>query len=89
MAPKPDKKTGRIPTEEELVRWQRIRPLMNEVLQAKGLVLIAEGKVHVTGLRGPLEDGWEDKVGAFASEIAPRLREAAAGSTTLHPARIY
>jgi hypothetical protein len=89
MAPKPDKKTGRMPTEEELARWQRIRPLMNEVLQAKGLVLVAEGKVHVSGLKGPLEDGWEDKVGALASEIAPRaaegLREAATGSTTCIP----
>jgi hypothetical protein len=86
MAPKPDKETGRMPTEEELARWQRVRPLMNEVLQGKGLVLVAEGEVHVTGLKGPLEVGWEDKVGAFASEIAlrvaERLRETANGSTT-------
>ena len=26
MAPQPDKKTGRIPTEEELAKWQRVRP---------------------------------------------------------------
>jgi hypothetical protein len=70
MAPKRDKKTGRIPTEEELAKWQRIRPLMNEVLQAKELVSVAEDKVHVNGLKGPLEDGWQDKVGAFASRIA-------------------
>ena len=93
MAPTPDKKTGRMPTEEELARWQRVRPLMNEVLQGKGLVLVAEGKVHVTGLKGPLEDGWEDKVSAFASEIALTVAkgpgEAAVDSTTLHPARIY
>ena len=86
MAPTPDKKTGRMPTEEELARWQRVRPLMNDVLQGKGLVLVAEDKVHVSGLKGPLEDGWEDKVGAFASEIALAVakgpREAAAGSTT-------
>ena len=82
MAPTPDKKTGRMPTEEELARWQRIRPLMNDVLRGKGLVLVAEDKVHVGGLNGPLEDGWEDKVGAFASEIALAVakdpREAAA-----------
>jgi len=86
MAPKPDKKTGRMPTEEELARWQRIRPLMNEVLQAKGLVLVAEDKVHVGGLKGPLEDAWEDKVGAFASRIALGVadvpRDAATGSAT-------
>ena len=75
MAPKPDKKTGRMPTEEELARRQRIRPLMNEALQGKELVPVAEEKVHVTGLKGPLEDGWEEKVGAFASRIALGVAE--------------
>ena len=70
MAPKPDKKTGRMPTEEELAKWQRIRPLMNDVLQAKGLVPVAEDNVYVNGLKGPLEDGWEGKIAAIASEIA-------------------
>ena len=37
MAPKPDKKTGRIPTEEEICKFQRVRPIMNELLQGKGL----------------------------------------------------
>jgi hypothetical protein len=68
-APKPDKKTGRIPTEEELAKWQRVRPIMNEILQAKGLVKVAEDKVLVTGLKGPLEDAWQEKVSAFASRI--------------------
>jgi len=89
MAPKPDKKTGRMPTEEELARWQRVRPLMNEVLQGKGLVLVAEDKVHVGGLKGPLEDGWEDKVDVFASRIAMDVaavpRKAATGSATRIP----
>jgi hypothetical protein len=69
MAPQPDKKTGRIPTEEELVRWQRVRPIMNELLQAAGLVKVAEDKVLVTGLKGPLEGGWQKKVAAFAVRI--------------------
>ncbi|MGZ5409726.1 MAG: hypothetical protein ACXWDJ_06990 [Aeromicrobium sp.] len=30
-APKPDKKTGRMPTEEEMARWQRVIPIMNEI----------------------------------------------------------
>src|SRR6201993_1395973 len=34
-APKPDKKTGRMPTEEELAKWQRVRPIMNEILETK------------------------------------------------------
>ena len=31
--------------------------------------------MHVTGLKGPLEDGWEDKVGAFANRIALGVAE--------------
>ena len=69
MAPQPDKKTGRIPTEEELARWQRVRPIMNEILQGAGLVKVAEDKVLVTGLKGPLEEGWQKKVEAFAARI--------------------
>jgi hypothetical protein len=68
-APKLDKKTGRIPTEEELAKWQRVRPIMNEILQGKGLVNVAEDKVHVTGLKGPLEDGWQKEVEAFVTRI--------------------
>jgi hypothetical protein len=69
MAPRPDKKTGLVPSEEEICRYQKVRPIMNELLQGKGLVEIAEDKVFVTELRGPLEDGWETKVGAFAARI--------------------
>ncbi len=68
-APRPDKKTGRMPTEEELARWQRVRPIMNEILQGAGLVKVAEDKVLVTGLKGPLEEGWQKKVEAFADRI--------------------
>lgn len=69
-APRPDKKTGRLPTEEEQAKWQRVRPTINQILQEKGMVRVAEEKVLVTGLKGPLEDGWEKKVEAFASLIA-------------------
>jgi hypothetical protein len=68
-APQPDKKTGRMPTEEEIARWQRVRPIMNELLQKKGLVNVAEDRVYVTGMKGPLEDGWEKKVEGFAARI--------------------
>ena len=68
-APQPDKKTGRTPTEEEMARCQRIIPIMNELLQGKGLVGVAEGKVLVTGMKGPLEDGWQQKVEVFADRI--------------------
>jgi menaquinone-dependent protoporphyrinogen IX oxidase len=69
-APKPDRKTGRVPTDEELVATgQRVRPIMNQILQGKGLVEVAEDKVFVTGLKGPLEDGWQRKVEAFAARL--------------------
>ncbi len=68
-APKPDKKSGRMPTEEELAKWQRVRPIMNEILQGKDLVKVAEDKVFVTGLKGPLEDGWHQKVEAFVARL--------------------
>ena len=68
-APQPDKKTGRLPTPEEMAKWQRVIPIMNEILQEKGLVKVAEGKVLVTGIKGPLEEGWQKKVEAFAAQI--------------------
>ena len=69
LAPQPDKKTGRVPTEQEMAKWQRVRPVMNEILQGKGLVEVAEDKVLVTGLKGPLEQGWQQKVEAFVARI--------------------
>lgn len=74
-APKPDKKTGRMPTEEELAKWQRVRPIMNEILRGKGLVNVAEDKVLVTGLKGPLEEGWQTKVEAFVTRIPTSAQE--------------
>jgi flavodoxin len=69
LAPRPDKKTGQLPTEEELGRCQRMIPVMNQMLEEKGLVNVAQGKIFVTGLKGPLEEGWQKKVEAFASQI--------------------
>ena len=70
-APKPDKKTGKMPTQEEQDRWERVIPIMNELLEAKGLKKVAEGAVWVTGIKGPLEQGWQRKVGAFADQVMP------------------
>jgi menaquinone-dependent protoporphyrinogen IX oxidase len=69
MAPQPDKKTGKLPTDEEMAKWQRVIPIMNEILRDKDLVEVAEGKVLVTGLKGPLEDGWKQKVADYANQI--------------------
>jgi menaquinone-dependent protoporphyrinogen IX oxidase len=68
-APRPDKRTGQVPTEEERAQWQRVRPIMNEILQGEGLVMVAEDKVLVTAMKGPMEDGWQQKVEAFANRI--------------------
>jgi hypothetical protein len=67
-APHPGR-AGHVPSEEELARWTRVRPIMNEILQCKGLIEVAEGKVHVTEIKGPLEEGWQQKVEAFAARI--------------------
>ena len=60
-----------MPSEEELARWERVRPIMNELLQDKGMKKVAEGHVLVNPntLKGPLEEGWQKKVEAFAAQI--------------------
>ena len=68
LAPEPEKAI-RIPTEEEIGKCQRVIPIMNEMLQKKGLVKVAEGKIFVTALKGPLEENWQKEVEAFASGI--------------------
>jgi len=69
MNPQPDKKTGKMPTEEELGKCQLVIPNMNETLQAKGLKKVVDGKIYVTGLKGPLEEGWQGKVEAFVNAV--------------------
>lgn len=68
-APQPDKRTGRVPTPEEMARWQRVRPIIDEMIRGKGLDKVAEGSVLVTGLKGPLEEGWKEKVAEFAAGL--------------------
>ena len=72
-APRPDKKTGKMATQEEQDRWERVIPVMNELLEAKGLKKVAEGAIFVTGMEGPLEDGWQSKVALFADQITSSM----------------
>jgi flavodoxin len=69
----PDKKTGKMPTEEEIERWRRTIPIMDEVLKAKGLVKIADKKFYILAdtLKGPLKEGWQKNVEEFAAQMAP------------------
>jgi flavodoxin len=60
--------------EEELGRCQRIIPFIEQVLREKGLASVARGRILVTGLKGPLEEGWQEKVAAFISGL-PSLSE--------------
>ncbi len=66
---KPDKKTGKIPSPEEQAKWNRSIPIMDELLRGKGLIKVADMKVFVVNLKGPLEEGWQRKVEAFVADI--------------------
>lgn len=68
VAPQPDK-SGHMPTDEELAKWQRVMPIMNQILEGEGLVKVAEDKILVTGMKGPLQDDWQEKVRAFTVRI--------------------
>jgi hypothetical protein len=80
-APHPDR-TGHVPAEQEMDRWQRVRPIMNEILQRKGLVEVAEDKVQVTEIKGPLEEGWQRKVEAFAAASPSRADSTGVSAAT-------
>jgi len=67
--PVPDKKTGRMPTQEEIEKYQQNLPVMEGILREKGAVKVADLKVYVNGttLKGPLVEGWEKNVDAFVA----------------------
>jgi hypothetical protein len=58
---------------------------MNEILEGKNLVKVAEDKIHVTGLKGPLEDGWQEKVKAFVARIPDSPADAASAPASARP----
>jgi len=69
LSPDPERAI-RIPTtEEEIGKCQRVIPVINEMLRKKGMVKVADGKIFVTGIKGPLEPNWQKEVEAFASQI--------------------
>jgi len=70
-APRPDPKTGKMPDPAEHDKWQRVTPILLEFLRNRGLTIVADGKVLVTGMKGPLEAGWEQKVAAYVETLAP------------------
>jgi len=68
--PQPNKKTGLLPTPEELDKWQGTLRTMNDILAGKG-IKVAEMKLYVKGdtMQGGLLEGWEKKVEEFADQI--------------------
>ena len=44
-------------------------PVIDEMAREKGLVRVAEGKIFVTSIKGPLEPNWQQEVEAFAIRI--------------------
>lgn len=68
--PVPDKKTGKMPSPEEIAKYQQNLPAMEAILQDKGAVKVAELKVYVKNtMKGPLADGWEKAVEGLASDL--------------------
>lgn len=68
-APQPDKKTGEIPPQEELEKWYTTIPILDEILRSKGMVKVADTKIFVVDLKGPLEEGWKKKVESFVDQV--------------------
>jgi multimeric flavodoxin WrbA len=69
IPPPANKKPGHTPSEEDMAKWQRVMPTIDEILLGKGLVKVAGSTVFVTHMKGPLEEGWQKKVEAFMSQI--------------------
>jgi len=69
LCPEPNINTERIPTGEKTGKCQQVIPVINRLVQEKGLVKIAESKIFVTGIKGPLEKDWQKEVEAFISRI--------------------
>ena len=67
----PNKKTGKMPTEEELNSLRKTIPVLAEILRSKGLVKVADRVFLVNGttLKGPLLEGWRGLAQEFASAI--------------------
>lgn len=66
----PDKKTGKMPDPAEIEKYQHVLAIMQEILNGKGLVKVAETKFYVVAAKGPLQDGWEASVAAYAAQLA-------------------
>jgi menaquinone-dependent protoporphyrinogen IX oxidase len=78
LAPGANKKDEHPAANEKEGPCQRVIPVINGILQSKGLVKVAQEKILVTGMKGPLEDGWQKKTADFAAQIPLPAAELAA-----------
>jgi flavodoxin len=69
----PNKKTGIMPTQDEINQMRRTIPTLDEILKEKGMVKIAEKIFEVSAdeMKGHLLDGWKERSVAFAAQISP------------------
>lgn len=49
--------------------YQRVRTIMDELLQAAGLVKVVDDAIDVTGTKGTLEDNWTARVKQFVQDV--------------------
>ncbi len=69
MNPGANKDNGNAPAEAGLGKCQQVIPTMNQMLQGKGMTNVLEGKIFVTGLKGPLEERWQSKVEDYVKTL--------------------
>jgi flavodoxin len=63
-----------LPQPEEKPRWKKTEGIMNDALQSAGLTSVFEClSLEVKGIKGPLEDGWENKMKDLAESISNAL----------------
>lgn len=62
-------KKGELPTDEELSKLRKMLPIMRKILDDKGLDFVASEVIDVRDLKGPMEEGWEQKVEAFSERV--------------------
>jgi flavodoxin len=67
----PDKRTGQVPTEQELDRKRRTIPDLDELLQGRGMTKVDAKVFHVTAdvMKGSLKEGWERRVEEFTAAL--------------------
>lgn len=69
----PNKKTGMMPTQDEINQMRKTIPILDEILKEKGMVKVAERIFEVSAdeMKGHLLEGWDKGVGALAAQISP------------------